>query len=295
MLLNVGPRADGTIPEKGRNLLLAMGDWLRLNGEAIYNTRPWLVFGEGPTRLGGGAFSEEHDRRGYCAEDHRFTRGKDGQTVYLIALAWPEQEFKVGSIKVESAGAQARVELLGHGPVEFRLTGDRQLLIQPPARRPCDHAFAFKLTGFQLGLREEALFDQPDAVHLEPGQATLEDNQVHVQVSEGRSNIGFWDRPEEHVHWLVRVSSPGRYLLRGEFCCASGSSGLKATVAGQSLSTAIPHTDGWFKPLFVSFGDLRFAEPGVYHLVLEPSYSEQWHPVNVYRLQLAPAVQAGSS
>jgi alpha-L-fucosidase len=292
MLLNVGPRADGTIPDKGKELLLGMGDWLKVNGEAIYGTRPWLTFGEGPTRMKGGAFSEEQDRRGYTSQDLRFTASKDGKTLYVLAMAWPERPFTVASMKVDAASTEARVELLGHGPAEWEVNPEKQLLIRPPADRPeharARQAVAFELTGFQISRHPASRFADPDAIHLAPEKATLE-GTLRTQVNEGRPNIGFWDSPQDRAHWLVRITTPGLFAARAECSSAAGDSGLKLTVAEQSRTVAAPQTDGWFKPVFLSFGQIRFEKPGVYHLVLEPSDPAHWRPVNVYQLQIAPA------
>ena len=288
MLLNIGPRADGTLPEKGKALLRGIGEWLKLNGEAIYGTRPWLVFGEGPTRLKGGAFSEEQDRRGYTAQDLRFTQSKDGKTLYVIVLGWPERPFTVRSVSVDSTETSAAAEWLGAGPAKYEINARKQLVIQPPARQTGDHAFALKLTGFQVTLNEVARFDQPDALRLEPDKATLDGKQIQTQVNEGRPNIGFWDNPSEAIHWLVPITNPGRYKVRGEFSSANGASGLTLSVDRQSRSAVLPKTDGWFRPEFANFGELEFSKAGVYHLVLQPSEPRTWRPVNVYQLQLAP-------
>jgi alpha-L-fucosidase len=86
LLLNIGPRSDGTIPEEVQHILLDVGGWLKVNGEAIYGTRPWKVFGEGPTQVAAGAFHDT-DTQPYSARDFRFTE-KNG-TLYAIELGWP--------------------------------------------------------------------------------------------------------------------------------------------------------------------------------------------------------------
>jgi alpha-L-fucosidase len=148
LLLNVGPQADGRIPEKARTMLVAIGDWLRTNGEAIYATRPWIMFGEGPTRNAGGGFSEQKDRP-YTAEDIRFTtRGEN--TLYAIALDWPASGRLLVKSLARPYGDRVRgVSLLGSGAkIKWKQTAEG-LDITLPAAKPAgwgDYAFAFKLT-----------------------------------------------------------------------------------------------------------------------------------------------------
>jgi len=86
LLLNISPKSDGTIPANQREVLLGVGAWLGKFGEAIYDSRPFVVFGEGPTRLKtGGEFARE--KLEYKAEDVRFTT--KGDTVYAIHLGRP--------------------------------------------------------------------------------------------------------------------------------------------------------------------------------------------------------------
>jgi alpha-L-fucosidase len=93
LLLNVGPKDDGTIPDQARSVLLSMGEWLHLNGEAIYGSRPFTVFGEGPTTGGTKSAEMNNDVQTYTAEDIRFTtnHGPSGESIlYAILLGWPK-------------------------------------------------------------------------------------------------------------------------------------------------------------------------------------------------------------
>jgi len=165
MLLNVGPAADGTIPPEAQQLLRGIGAWLKVNGEAIYETRPWEVFGEGPTSNTGGGFSENKDKP-YTSKDIRFTRSKDGRALYVIVLDWPDKQLTIEFVKIANAKSGARILLLGHNrTISYSVNGEKQLVVQRPdllpENRPCKHAFVFKLTGFEVELHEAARSGSP--------------------------------------------------------------------------------------------------------------------------------------
>ena len=151
LLLNIGPRPDGTIPQAEEEVLLEIGKWLAINGAAIYGTRPWKVFGEGPTQVVGGSFNDTK-RADFTSQDIRFTTR--GTTLYAITLAWPEN----GSVTIQSLATDSalfqhtieKVELLGvKEPLHW--SRDRSgLVIDVPAHKPCEHAFVFQITSERM-------------------------------------------------------------------------------------------------------------------------------------------------
>jgi len=149
LLLNVAPRADGSIPQEQVDRLLAMGDWLRVNGEAIYATRPWKTFGEGPAVIPEGHLADLKFE-GFCAEDVRFTQSKDGRTLYVICLAMPESR----RVSVKSLGIDAG--LLENAPVSVTMPGSeakiewtrdgQAMTLTLPDQVPCAYVYVFRLT-----------------------------------------------------------------------------------------------------------------------------------------------------
>lgn len=289
VLLNISPKADGTIPADQQQVLMELGDWLTVNGEAIYDTRPWETYGEGPTKEPAGGFSEAGKflQLQYSAEDIRYTRSKDGKTLYAICLGWPQQPFTLKAVAVEKAAANASVSLLGRSEaVPFTVHPDGSLTIAPPRveveQRPCRYACVFRLDGFDIGLDPRAGMT---TVTLAAEQAVLNGSQLRLETRAGRSNIGYWDNPEESVHWLIRIREAGRYTVWGDFALAGGVSHVTLSAAGQQLSVRIDSTGGWDSPRRVELGHVNFPRPGVYHVVLGGDKTVGYSAVNVWGIQ----------
>lgn len=146
LLLNIGPRPDGTIPEQEEQILLEIGKWLALNGEAIYGTRPWKIYGEGPTEVVEGSFNDTK-RTSFTAEDIRFTTR--GDTLYATVLGLPEGNLTIRSLGSGSEhypGEIGNVQLLGaNGPVEWS-RDNGGLHVRMPETKPSDYACVVKIT-----------------------------------------------------------------------------------------------------------------------------------------------------
>jgi len=100
MLLNVGPKPDGTIPEKDKETLLAIGDWLKINSKAIYDTTFWRVFGEGSTKIKEGQFTDGVEKV-FTSKDIRFT--VKGSSLFATILVYPENGVvRIKSLKEKS-------------------------------------------------------------------------------------------------------------------------------------------------------------------------------------------------
>jgi alpha-L-fucosidase len=156
LLLNIPLRSDGTPDDAELKIVSALSDWMRVNSEAIYATRPWKICGEGPSvqktpQTGGFEGTAEHfnerNRKDLTAGDVRYvTKGK---ALYAFAMGWPSQEFVFGALAPKRnlyAGKVKHVEMLGYrGKLTWK-QGDEGLRVQVPADKPCEHAVVIRVS-----------------------------------------------------------------------------------------------------------------------------------------------------
>lgn len=144
LLLNVPLKANGEMDATTKNILHELGEWISINGEAIYSTRPWITYGEGPTTVKE-RYSEEI-KESFTSKDFRFTT--KGENLYAFCLDWPDQEAAI-TIKSLSLGKEldkiSRIDLLGHDGALKWLRNSEGLKIQLPSKKPCEYAFAIRI------------------------------------------------------------------------------------------------------------------------------------------------------
>jgi alpha-L-fucosidase len=154
LMLSVPVRGDGTIDSDEVKIVGDIGAWLKVNGEAVYATRPWKIFGEGPSTKsyvkGPYDGQTDADNRPFTAEDIRFTQSKDGKTLYAIVLAFPaDGKVTIASLAEKSAlwpGKISDVKMLG-APGKIKFTRDENgLQVILPDKAPCAVAFALKIS-----------------------------------------------------------------------------------------------------------------------------------------------------
>jgi alpha-L-fucosidase len=146
-LLNFPPAPDGSLTAEQEKLLLTIGQWLSVNGEAIYGTRPWKVFGEGPTEGLGPKFQGNPPKRPYTPQDIRFTT--KGRTLYAIGLDWPaDRKLSIASLAAGTPlleGEIRSVALLGSSRPVAWTRSPGSLAVELPGDGSHDGPFVLKI------------------------------------------------------------------------------------------------------------------------------------------------------
>jgi alpha-L-fucosidase len=155
LLLNVPVRGDGSIDEKEEKVLEGIAAWMDVNQEAIFNTRPWKTFGEGPASAGAELHAQgfnEGKGKSFTPEDLRFTVSKDGKTFYAIVLGWPDKPLAIKSLGKKAASLDkpiTGISLLGSSETIQWSQSEDHLEIETVPSKPASEASAgavFKIT-----------------------------------------------------------------------------------------------------------------------------------------------------
>lgn len=147
LLLSIPLRGDGTIDEREIEFLEGMAKWMDVNGEGIFNTRPWKVYGEGPTQVKAGMFNE-NAMKNFTSEDIRFT--SKGNTLYAFIMDYPKQkEVIIKSLAKKSELLTGKkiesVKLLGVKKNVDWNQNDDGLKITLPEKSPVESVAALKI------------------------------------------------------------------------------------------------------------------------------------------------------
>ncbi|MGA8026062.1 MAG: alpha-L-fucosidase [Bryobacteraceae bacterium] len=150
LVLNFPLPASGALDPEELNVLAGITNWMGVNSEALYGTRPWKIFGEGPGTEASAqstSFNEEK-RKDLTAADVRFT--KNGDALYAFVMGWPEYQTVIRPLALQTelrVGKIQNVELLGFdGKLEWSQDQAGLKVVMPP-KKPCDYAVVLKVTG----------------------------------------------------------------------------------------------------------------------------------------------------
>jgi alpha-L-fucosidase len=293
LLLNVVQRPDGSLDPEVEEMLGQMAAWIAVHGEAIYGTRPWLVYGEGGVRYKANKFAEDFS---YTAKDIRFTT--KGPTLYAIALGWPAD----GKLVIRSLAAPAgklsikSVGLLGYdGKLSWRQT-DEGLVVTMPEKKTSQIACALRITGEDLKpapIQEVTAAVPADAkgsFTLSPDDAELHGDQIKLEAQGGQPNVGFWDRAEDWVSWKVKFDKPGTFQVSASCSTVHADAQIVVEVGqvppGQGLIGLPPRTSGWSTFRTVDLGRIDIKEPGEKIVKVRARDAQSWKAINLRFVRL---------
>jgi len=261
-LLNVGPDAEGLIPPPEVERLEAVGQWLKINGEAIYGTQA------GPFRRG--------------LPWGRATQ-KPGQ-LFLHVFDWP----KDGRLLVPIGSPIESAALLAEPSKNLAMKKtEAGLEIAVPNEAPDAIATVIVLT-HKVPIETVAQIGNPEA--LTAGEAEVKGSTATQEEHDGVVNIGYWTNPKDAIEWQARFPDAGRYAVSMTYACDANSGGSKFTVSvdGSSLAGVVAETGSWGTYRTVPLGEITVAHPGVATVRLAPSEKPGMAVMNFRELSLIP-------
>ena len=290
LLLNVVQRPDGSLDPEVEEMLQQLAQWNAIHGEAIFGTRPWLVYGESSVKVKGGNFGEDYK---YNAREIRFTT--KGATLYAIALGWPADGKLVVKSLAAPAGKISTVRLLGYNrKVDWQQTAEG-LVVTLPAQKVSEYTCALKIVGTDLkpvGLPQAATTIRSEAngsYMLGADAVELHGNQIKQETQGSQPNIGFWDKADEWVSWKVKFPKAGTYKVSASAASPNGDVEFIVESASYQIPAKTTQTGSWAEFRETDIGQLKIEQSGDQTIKVRPKDAASWKAINLRFIRLSPA------
>ncbi|MBV9469069.1 MAG: alpha-L-fucosidase [Abitibacteriaceae bacterium] len=267
-LLNVGPTSEGLIPQPSVERLQAIGQWMKVNGEAIYSTT---------------ASPFKHLAWGRCTKKI----AGNNTTLYLHVFDWPK-DGKLLVPGLKNAVTMADVLAANRREALATQSGPEGVMIMVPTTAPDPVSSTVVLEIKGAPQVEIAPLEQETngSLTLLPNDAVLHGNDVKVESARGRDNIGYWTNAGDWIEWPFKVTKPGKFTVRAEVA-ATGSGSFELSVGDQKLHATAPNTGDYGKFKAVDLGTIEIPTAGKVSLMIKP-VADGWQPFNLRSIQLKP-------
>ncbi len=271
-LLNVGPTSLGEIPQPSIDRLKEVGQWMKVNGESIYDTSatPFAKLAWG-----------------------RCTKKVEGNstTLYLHVFEWPEDgELVVPGLNLKKASARAY--MLANGKV-VKLTSNDDCAVLKVGKKaidPIDTVVVLKVTGPYDIVKMLPIQSSSGILMLSPELAEIHNPagaEAQVESKGDKPNIGFWTNSQAWLEWSFKINKPGQYIVETEIAMQNGKSQFELSYGEQKIVVDVASTGSYdtFKPVTLGKIDLTAGDG---KLVIKP-VRDQWSPINLRAIVLKPA------
>ncbi len=267
-LLNVGPTSEGLIPAPSVERLHEIGQWMKANGAAIYDST---------------ASPFKRLSWGRCTKK----LAPDGATLYLHVFNWPaDGKLLVPGLKNTAQRAYLLTDS-SQKPLAMQGSADGLTLAVPAAAPdPISSTIVLQVKG-PLDIEQAGLAQDYDgSLVLPAGEARLHGKQIKYESGHQRDNLGVWTNPADWADWEFKVTKPGRFEVSAEIASLEKAS-LEISVGNSNTSGAAAPTGDFGKFKVAKFGVIEITSDGKATLAVRP-IKEGWHPLNLKAIRLKP-------
>lgn len=267
-LLNVGPTAEGLIPEPSIERLKNIGVWMDKNSESIYGT------------------SASPCNTPAWGRITTLTKGKN-TTLYLNVFDWPEN----GEIFIPVTNKVMSCNLLVDQSKKYKTKTDEQgttISLVDKAPDTISSVIVLKISGKPVVSNADKINQNEDGTVLLPAQKSIINNVIgsHVVYNKQSDCINHWSNTKATVDWNFYIDKAGTYTISMHIASEEDSA-IEITVAEQTIKSKLPATDGFTSYKSVNVGEVVINKAGDYSIHLKPN-NKEWNAINLQKMQLLP-------